>query len=99
MPIDSLNPKVNRKEEERNEKNIAAPLGEATAVPRDQHLLQTSPQSLYHGKSKATVAIQDLWWGTGGPNDHELTGRTEEAWGAPPPNKKLGVSEKMEPHI
>lgn len=43
MPIDSLKPKVNRKEEERNENNIAAALGEAVSVPRDQHLLQTPP--------------------------------------------------------
>lgn len=71
MPIDSLNPKVNRKEEERKEKNIAAALGEAAAVPGDQHLLQMSPQSLYHGKSKATVVIR--WWGTEGLNYHELT--------------------------
>lgn len=43
MPIDSLKTKVNRKEEERNEKNIAAALGAAASVRRVQNLLQTSP--------------------------------------------------------
>ena len=43
MPIDSLKPKVNKKEIRRKKwkkkKKTAAALGEAVSVPRDHHLL------------------------------------------------------------
>lgn len=84
MPIDSLKPKVNRKAEGRNEKNIAAASGAAVSVARDQHLLQTSAQSLHRGKSRARAATPGLGWGPASVHQQELTATPEAAWVGPP---------------